>query len=365
MRALSWPYKRHAGVFAGTQQYAQEHGWESIVDEFADDRLPAAPGSPIPYDGVIARATPKLALRAARLKIPVVNVWLSSPARKNLPGVYPDYSDIGRMRAEHLLARGFRRFATLTSKHNRGHAVEMQAFSAEVSEAGCSCLSETIPLSISATLKQARTAERKIAAWMNAWNPPVGVFVGDEAYGRIVAQMCRYRGWRVPQDVAIIAGANEETICEHLRPTLTSVEIGFERIGYEAARLLDRLMAGGSPPAEPILLPAQSLVVRESTDFFAVDDELIAKALAYIATRSHQEIGPDDVADAVNMHTRTLQRHFHKLLGRPIATEIRRVRIERAKRELSQSNRPLAQIARDVPAAAGKGHAGAHRRRWR
>jgi len=194
----------------------------------------------------------------------------------------------------------------------------------------------------------ARTAERKIAAWMNAWNPPVGVFVGAETYGRIVAQMCRNRGWRVPQDVAIITGANEETICEHPRPTLTSVEIGYERIGYEAARLLDQLMDGGRRPAEPILLPALSLVVRESTDFFAVDDELIARALAYIAAKSHLEIGPDDVAEAVNTHRRTLQRHFKKYLGRPIATEIRRVRIERAKRELSQSNNSLAQIARDV-----------------
>lgn len=348
MLDLDWPYKRHAGVFAGTQQYGQERGWESIVDEFADYRLPASAASPSPYDGVIARATSKLAQRAARLKIPVVNVWLSSPVWNKLPGVFPDYSAMGRMRAEHLLARGFRRFAGLTSAHNRGHVLEIKAFSAAVGEAGCSCAAQNIPMHLSATLQQARTAERTIEAWMSAWRPPVGVFVGDEAYGRIVAQMCRYRGWRVPQDVAIITGANEETICEHLRPTLTSVEVGFERIGYEAAHLLDQMMDGKAPPKLPLLLPAQRLVVRESTDFFAVDDELIAKALAYIAAKSHQEIGPDDVAEAVNSHTRTLQRHFYKYLGRPIATEIRRVRIERAKRELSESNRSLNQIARDV-----------------
>lgn len=348
MLDLDWPYKRHAGIFAGTQQYGQEHGWESIVDEFADHTLPANPGPRIPYDGVIGRATAKLALRAARLKLPVVNVWFSSPAWNKLPGVFPDYSAIGRMRAEHLLARGFHRFAVLTSKQDRGHVVEMKAFSDAVNKAGCSCVVANVPLHSSATVQQARTAERVIAAWMKACNPPIGVFVGAETYGRVVAQMCRYHGWRVPQDVAIITGANEEAICEHLRPTLTSVEFGFERIGYEAARLLDQLMDGGSPPAEPILLPAQNLVVRESTDFFAVDDELIAKALAYIAAKSHLEIGPDDVAEAVRTHPRTLQRHFRKLLGRPIATEIRRVRIERAKRELSQSNNPLAQIARDV-----------------
>ncbi len=46
--------------------------------------------------------------------------------------------------------------------------------------------------------------------------------------------------------------------------------------------------------------------------------------------------------------TSTLQRRFRKYLNRPIATEIRRVRLERAKRELAQGTRSMAQIARDV-----------------
>jgi LacI family transcriptional regulator len=46
--------------------------------------------------------------------------------------------------------------------------------------------------------------------------------------------------------------------------------------------------------------------------------------------------------------TRTLQLRFRKVLNRPIAAEIRRVRIERAKRELTQSERRLSEIARDV-----------------
>ncbi len=40
MLDLEWPYKRHVGIFTGTQRYAQEHGWESTVDEYADDTLP-------------------------------------------------------------------------------------------------------------------------------------------------------------------------------------------------------------------------------------------------------------------------------------------------------------------------------------
>jgi LacI family transcriptional regulator len=96
------------------------------------------------------------------------------------------------------------------------------------------------------------------------------------------------------------------------------------------------------------MIQSQGLVVRESTDFFAVDDPLIASALEFIASKSHQAISPDDVARAVSTGSRTLQRRFRKYLNRPIAAEIRRVRIERAKREITQSDRPLSEIAIDV-----------------
>jgi hypothetical protein len=92
MLDLEWPYKRHADLFAGTQQYASDHGWESIIDEFVYDTLPVRGTQRASYDGVIARATKTLAERAARLNIPVVNVWLSSPALNKLPGVFPDYA---------------------------------------------------------------------------------------------------------------------------------------------------------------------------------------------------------------------------------------------------------------------------------
>ena len=126
------------------------------------------------------------------------------------------------------------------------------------------------------------------------------------------------------------------------------MELGFERVGYEAARLLHSLMDGNSAPTDPVLLPPVGLIVRESTDFYAVKDELVAAALAFISSHSHRPIGQDDVSAAVGAETRTLQNRFRKFLGRPVVAEIRRVRIERAKRELTQSDKPLAEIARDV-----------------
>lgn len=345
---LQWPYKRHAGIFAGTQQYAKAHGWESILDEFPVASLPRRRAAALPFDGIIARAEPRLANLAQRLHLPLVNVWPSSPARRWVVGVYPDSTAIGRLFAEHLLARGLRRFATLTAANNVDHQLEVAEFARTVQEAGFSSLSTLMPQNPWRDRRNWQRTVRQLAVWIDRWQLPIGVYVGSEGIGRLLVQECHRRGWRVPADVAIIAGKNEEILCKHPQPTLTSMEIGYERIGYEAARLLDGLMSGAAAPSNPILVPPQGLVVRESTDFFAVDDPLVAAALRFISANAHRPIGPDAVARTVGAETRTLQNRFGKVLGRPIATEIRRVRLERAKRELTQGNRPLFEIAREA-----------------
>lgn len=348
MLDLQWPYKRHSEVFAGIQRYAEEQGWTSIIDEFAHDTLRRKRHSADMYDGIVARANHPLARRAAKLGVPVVNVWPSSPARHLVPGVFPDSTETGRLVAEHLLSRGFRAFATLTSPKNLDNELEIKEFTRLVGEAGFKCASTYVPQDPHRDLVHWTKTVKLIERAMNAWAPPIGVYVSQEVCGRLVVQAGHRRGWRIPEDVAIIAGKNEETLCEQPRPSLTSIEIGYDRIGYMAAQLLDRLMSGQAPPTEPIRLSPHGLVVRESTDFFAVDNAQVASALAYISANSHRRIGPDDVAGAIGVETRTLQNYFRKTIQRPIATEVRRVRIERAKRELTQSDRSLAVIARDV-----------------
>jgi LacI family transcriptional regulator len=348
MLDLRWPYKRHSEVFAGIQRYAEEQGWVSIIDEFAHDTLSRERNRTERYDGIVARANHPLARQATKLGVPVVNVWPSSPARHLLPGVFPDSTETGRLIAEHLLARGFRTFATLTSSKNVDNELEVMEFNRVVREAGFGCSSAFIPQDPHRDMTHWRKTVQLIDRAMNQWTLPIGVYVSQEVCGRLVVQAGHRRGWRIPQDVAIVAGKNEETLCEQPSPSLTSIEIGYDRIGYAAAELLNRLMAGGTKPAEPIRLAPHGLVVRESTDFFAVDNPTVAAALAFISVNSHRHIGPDDVALAVGIEVRTLQNYFRKTIQRPIATEIRRVRIERAKRELAQSDRTLDAIARDV-----------------
>ncbi|MEM1354011.1 MAG: substrate-binding domain-containing protein [Planctomycetota bacterium] len=338
---------RHIGLYTGAYRYAEEQEWEVTIDEFAEHQLPAEPGGPVPYDGIIARATKGLVHKAQRVGVPVVNVWRNSPVADHTPGVYPDYAAAGRIRAEHLMSRGITRFAALISKA-AAQKIECDSFIQTLRAQGHTCMIGRVAQDTNRSIAQWQRTTSAIDRVLKECEPPIGVYTGLEIVGRLLAQRCRKFQLHVPNDVAIIAGLNEPAFCDRPRPSLTSIDIGSERLGYEAARMLHELIGGGPAPNRPLILPPVGLVVRESTDFHVVSDDMVASALKFIASNFQDRIGPNEVATAVGAQTRTLQNRFQKALGWPVATEIRRVRVERAKRELTESDRRVADIAKEV-----------------
>lgn len=354
-------FKRHTSVFAGIHDYARQQGhWRLIIDEWADHTLAAQRSKPAPYDGLVGRISARGARHAKRLGVPVVNVWFNSPVR-GLPSVFPDYPACGRLRAEHLLARGFRSFGVVYHPPYRASATEADAFEAAVRQAGCDDFHRVIegawqgpPDRRHETFREWRHGLQMFERWLDKLRPPVGLFIYHIDTARVIIELCRHRGWRVPEDVAIVAGSNEETICERPEPGITSLEFPYERIGFEAARLLDELLVGrrrrsassATPPV--ILLPPVGIVARRSTDFRAVDDPLIRQTLRHIDENLHQPITLDRLAAALGISRRTLTKHFRHKFGRTVAGEIQRLRIERVKRELAANQQPIKQIARQA-----------------
>jgi LacI family transcriptional regulator len=351
---LEWAYKSHMETFAGIMRHAEMSGdWECVMDDFFEDSLRRRRGQPLPYDGAVGRITLAQARAAHRVGIPVVNVWFGSPA-KNLPSVLHDSEAMGRMRADHLLELGVRNFATLRIPYDVSSEVQADAFESRVRAEGYPCVTgsldmEATDLKASGNLVfDRRKTQNALARWLDRWNPPIGVSINTDHLGRKVAQMCARRGWRIPDQVALVAGHNEEIICERPAPSITSVEVGYDRIGYRAAVLLDRLMAGETIPTDELhqKISPRNLVPRASTDFLAVDDPLVASAMLYISKHFEKPITIDNVAEAANTSRATLNRRFSEHLRRSVNQEIRRQRLSRARRALVSSNEPIAAIAR-------------------
>ncbi len=129
---------------------------------------------------------------------------------------------------------------------------------------------------------------------------------------------------------------------------LPSVFPDFDETGMMAAAMLDLLMSGQTPPASPEFVAPAELVPRQSTDVLAVDDLLVSRALGFISENGHHRIQVKHVAAAVAATRRTLERKFRDSVGRSIATEIARLRIQRAKRRMVETDASMKDVATDT-----------------
>jgi LacI family transcriptional regulator len=145
--------------------------------------------------------------------------------------------------------------------------------------------------------------------------------------------------------VAVLGVDNDEILCDLAEPPLSSVVPNTRRIGYEAAAMLDRLMAGEPAPTGPTLIEPLAVMTRQSTDVLAVGDRDVAAAIRYIREHACEGISVNDVLAAVPLSRSVLERRFTRILGHTPKEEISRVRLRRIKQLLAETDLPLARIA--------------------
>jgi LacI family transcriptional regulator len=281
----------------------------------------------------------------AALKRPVVNV---SRALADLPfpRVGVQEGQVGRLVAEHLLQRGFRHLAFVGSSEF-SYSLQREAGFREVLLAAGHALAryETPADSLLVTRRRPWSADPRLRRWLLDLPKPVAIFGCNDQCGVQLAEACREADLRVPEDVALVGVDNDDLLCELARPALSSVGIPAEQIGYEAAALLDRLLQGAAPPAEPVLLPPLGLIVRQSSDVVAIEDRDVAAALCFIRDHAHVPLAVPDVLRAVPVSRRALERRARQAIGRTLGDEIRRVHLERAKNLLSGTDMPMNDVA--------------------
>ncbi|MCP4375900.1 MAG: substrate-binding domain-containing protein [bacterium] len=337
--------KHHVDIYAGCESYAKEANWECVMIPYLDRVSPGSARGVSSYDGVIGRIPPLVSMEARRAGVPVVNVWVNSPA-KDLPNVFADYETAGVMAAGHLLGQGFRNFGFIGIADDASSRFQLKGFRSAIKDAGMTCSVHKHSYRFD-MIGSWDTFIDSQEAWIDTWKTPIGLCGVKDEICRYMINLCHLRGLNVPGDVAVISIENGRAICVNQSPTLTSVEMGYDRVGYQAAELLDRLMDGEQPPDQPILIKPHSLIPRQSTDSFAVDDPLVAQALRFMSEHCQDPIKVTDVVASLPSSLRVAQRAFQKTMGRSIADEILRLRIERAKRSLVETDEPLKQIAYD------------------
>lgn len=191
----------------------------------------------------------------------------------------------------------------------------------------------------------AEASEARIAAWLRGLPKPAAVFASNDEAGLRLANCCRAAGCDVPEDVAILGVDNDELLCELCDPPLSSIAVPAERVGYEAAALLERLIAGDAVAPRSVLMPPGQVVTRASTQPARTEDPLVQQSLRYLREHATDRIRIEDVLDVVGCSRRHLEQSMKRAIGRTPGQELTRLRIERAQALLVSTDLKLGAIA--------------------
>jgi LacI family transcriptional regulator len=339
-------------LLCGIAAYARVHGPWSFYhqEQMVGDAVPAwlADWS---GDGIIARIeTPKLAQEIGRKKLPAIDL-LGLHDVPGIPSFDNDSLAVAQLAADHLLDRGFTHFAYsglpgvhYSDRTGQCFAKYLAAAGHEVNIFGDSRSPKTV--AAAKAEMQALLHEDAVAAWIKSLPKPLGLLACNDLRAHQVLNACGKHGIAVPDDVAVIGADNDEVLCELSDPRLTSIDPNAHQMGYEAAAMLDRMIHGEPPPAGRTLIQPAGIIVRQSTDVLAIADRAVATAVRFIREHACDGIDVENVLGSVRLSRSTLERRFAKLLGRSPKSEILRVQLQHVKRFLSETDYPLAKIAR-------------------
>ncbi len=333
------------GLLRGIARYAREHGpWSFFLEPGGQEEVPP-PLRDWDVDGVITLfRTRKQARRLLATRIPVVDLDFTIPGL--VPwGVCNDERGVARVAAEHLLSRGLRHFgyvgwAAVEDGISLWEAQRKAAFVETIEAAGFA----------SALYEWPRRAwgsdQKRLARWLTSLPRPAGVLASNDQRARHVLEAARLAGLRIPDDLAVIGVDNDETLCELSTPSISSVALDTDTIGYVGAAALQRLMKGRRPSRTTVLVPPLGVVARRSSDLLAMADPAVVAAVRYIDANLSRPIRISDVLRATQLSRKTLEVRFRRSLGRTPHEELHRRRIDKAKSLLRQTDWPLKQIAR-------------------
>lgn len=291
-------------------------------------------------DGLIARIQDKgMADRLKKLKTPVVDVL--GVTENEFPLVHVDDEKISQQVARHFLEREFVHFGFY------GIAEENWSQRREIAFREATASGETFA-SLNAQRGKSEGANvhfAELQAWLYELPKPVAIMVCSDQRGLILLEAARSAGITVPEQIAVVGVDNDLALCEVATPYLSSARGGHNRVGFEAAKLLDRLIAGERCSGNSILIPPNEIVVRDSSDSRGISDPTVRSAVQFMREHLSKSITNEDIARATGLSKTRLQIRFREALGMSLREFLAERRLRQAENLIRSTNLTFADIA--------------------
>lgn len=342
------------GLLGGLSRYARLYGPWSLDMNFwniYDIGLPhiaSWQGEGIFAAGIYSRETAKKILES---RLPAITV--EDELADHLPShtensngiatIRTDSQAVGRIAAEYFLEQGLKHFAFCGVPNKSWSQRRKNGFNRRIREAKLKCHIYPEP-----RLKKDNVWEKErvaLANWLRALPKPAGLMACNDERSCELLEAAHLAGVTIPEEIAVVGVDNDELLCNLLDTPLSSIDLNGDKAGFEAAALLDRLMAGENPAGREVIAEPAGVVARKSTDVSAVPDAAVVDAIRFIRAYAGEMIRVDDVVNATPLSRRLLERRFRRAVGRSILNEIQRVHVASAAEMLLNTNLTISQVA--------------------
>ena len=336
-------------VVEGVGQYLQAS--QCMWDIFVEDEFIYHKDSinPLSIDGIIADYDDAETVELLeQISIPVIAVggsYQNPNFYPNLPYVATDNYALVESAFLHLKQKGITNFAfySLDTEETRHWANERKnAFLALMKK-------NEYP---SAVYLGGRThsqnwwqEQHKLTDWLKTLPLHTGIIAVTDARARHILQAAETAGIAIPEQLCVIGIDNEELIQYLSRVSLSSVVQGTREIGYQAAKLLHRVLSGQKVSQIPLLIPPVNVIARSSTDYRSLRDPLVMQAMHYIRHHACQGIKAEQVLDYLRTSRSNLEARFKTEMNKTIHQIIHEEKITRAKNLLRHSDISIQEIS--------------------
>jgi LacI family transcriptional regulator len=294
-------------------------------------------------DAIIARWDDEGTNILATLNIPIVlqNYKERSPYFSNLTG---DYFGTGQMAANFFIKRRYRNFAFYGNKGVVWSRERAEGFRTQIEKTGENYYYSYFE-SENLDGEEWGTSHIQLDEWLLSLPKPVGLFACDDNFALRISQICKINNIKIPEEISLLGVDNDELICNLSDPPISSIVTDVERGGYEAGRLIDRLMKGERKEPFNIVIKPTRFELRKSTEKYNVSNEHISKVVNYIENNFTSDINIEAFSEMVPLSRRNLEVKFKEEMGTSIYQFILQCRIDYFAHLLLTTDRTLFDLA--------------------
>lgn len=264
----------------------------------------------------------------------------------NLINISGDYYLSGEMAADYFIEKGVRYFAFYGIPGMVWSEERLEGFSARIRER---LPDATVSVHMKTSLQEIWWYDTdSLTEWLAALPKPVAILGCDDniAYQIIeaITQVGR-EDMRIPDDILVMGVDNDASVCQMCSPQLSSINQEVEHAGYQAAALIDELLA--FPPAErrshyrDIIVKPSYITTRQSTDAYIHQNPYVSKVMYYVNENLGSRIKVESLVDLVPMSRRMLETTFARETGISLYQYIIRARVNRMKDLINAGHSPL------------------------